>query len=474
MRVAIAGATGFVGRALCEALVREHRVVGLTRGASNDRGDDVEWRTCDLYSLLQLERALEGCDVALYLVHSMLPSARLTQASFEDLDLLLADNFARAAATCGVKHIVYLGGLLPEEHQGLSPHLRSRSEVERALSAHGASVTALRAGLVVGAGGSSLHILVSLVRRLPAMLTPKWTSSPTQPIALRDVVRAVRHVLEAPERWIGAYDVGGPDVMSYREMMARTAQVLGKHRPMVAVPLFTPGLSKLWVSLITGAPLALVGPLIESLRHAMVVGDNPLQRWLLPAALGFEDALREAIATRSERPRVVARSDRRRARNESTARSVQRLPRPPGSSGRWVAEEYVRWLPRGPVPGMACETEETERGPVVRFRLRALRKPLLVLRLAPERTREDRALFYVEGGLLARTSPTPGRFEFRVTPDGNHVLAAVHDFRPALPWFVYALTQANVHALVMNRFGRHLARVRPTPKTTFRAEQASP
>ncbi len=470
MRVAIAGATGFVGRALCAALQDEHTVVGLTREARE--GGGVAWRTCDLYSLLQLEQALEGCEVAIYLVHSMLPSARLTQATFEDLDLLLADNFARAAAHAGVRHIVYLGGLLPREDGGpegattsetdLSAHLGSRLEVERALAAHGAAVTALRAGLVVGAGGSSLDMLVSLVRRLPVMLTPRWTLSPTQPIALRDVVRAFRHVLADPSRFVGAFDIGGPDVMSYRQMMARTAAVLGKRRPMYDVPYFTPGLSKLWVATITGAPLALVGPLVESLRHEMTVADNPLQAWLVGDALGFEAALREALnQPQPPRPRLLSRKrDRRRARRASTARSVQRLPRPKGASARWVAEEYVRWLPNGPVPGLRCTSEVTERGPLIRFHLGPMKRPLLALRLDRARSREDRALFYVEGGLLAR-GDRAGRFELRETPDGHSILAAVHEFRPALPWPLYVLTQARVHALVMFLFGGHLARAKP-------------
>jgi uncharacterized protein YbjT (DUF2867 family) len=462
-KVAIAGATGFIGSALCRALSTDYEVIGLTRGPS--RSAELEWRTCDLYSLLDVERALEGCTYAIYLVHSMLPSARMTQASFEDLDLILADNFARAAASRGVRHIVYVGGLLPpEDDDSLSRHLQSRLEVEQTLGAYGVPVTALRAGLVVGAGGSSLHILTSLVRRLPAMLTPRWTRSPTQPIALADLVRAVRHVLASPRDFVGAFDVGGPDVMSYREMMQRTAAVLGVKRPMLDVPLFTPGLSTLWVSLITGAPLALVGPLVQSLRHAMTVRENALQRWLREDALGFEDALRAAIQEKRPKPRLVERArERRPHRAARTVRSVQRLPRPRGRDARWIAWEYVRWLPTAPIGGLRCQTE----GPVARFYLGPIRAPLLVLRLSDERTRPDRALFYIDGGLLARTDgQRPGRFEMRITADGQHVLTAVHDFRPTLPWYVYGATQALAHLFVMHLFGRHLARVAPIDEHT--------
>lgn len=391
--------------------------------------------------------------MAIYLVHSMLPSARMTQASFADLDLILADNFASAAARCGVKQIIYLGGLLPGETE-LSPHLASRLEVERALASYGTPVSALRAGLVVGAGGSSFHILTRLVSRLPAMLLPRWVRSPTQPVALVDVVRAVKRCMARPDEHIGAFDIGGPDVMSYQEMMERTATVLGRRRWMINVPLFTPRLSTLWVALVTGTPIALVGPLVQSLRHDMVADDNPLLRWLLPEAEGFEQALRAALVVKPPRPRLAQRFiDRSRMRPTRTVRSVQRLPRPASASARWIAWEYVRWLPKAPIPGLRCETE----GPVARFYIWPIRSPLLVLRLDEEQTRQTHATFQIDGGVLARTDGSGGgRFEFRLTPDGGHVLAAVHDFRPTLPWYVYGATQAVAHLLVMKAFGHHL------------------
>ena len=159
--VAITGANGFVGRALIEALGDRFHIVGLTRGipgaAQRKSDDNIEWRSCDLYSMLDAEEGLKGVDYAFYLVHSMMPSARLTPAKFEDLDLLLADNFARAAEKNGVKQIVFLGGITPQTSE-LSAHLRSRLEVELALGSRSTPVTAIRAGLIVGPGGSSFTI----------------------------------------------------------------------------------------------------------------------------------------------------------------------------------------------------------------------------------------------------------------------------------------------------------------------------
>ena len=176
--VAIAGASGFVGTALCRALSPDHQVIGLGRSGPPDDTDAQEWRVCDLYSLRQLEQALEGVEIAIYLVHSMLPSTRLTQGGFANLDLLLADNFARAAERAGVRRILYVGGFVPEAGD-LSPHLRSRFEVERTLASRAPRLTALRCGIVIGRGSSSFWILRNLVRRLPVMLLPRWTGSTT-------------------------------------------------------------------------------------------------------------------------------------------------------------------------------------------------------------------------------------------------------------------------------------------------------
>jgi len=460
--VAIAGATGFVGRALVAALAHRVRLVGLTRSESasarRDPSDPVVWRTCDLFSLRALEAGLEGVDVAVYLVHSMEPSARLTQGSFQDLDLILADNFARAAERAGVRQIVYLGGLIPDERP-LSPHLASRLEVEEALASRDVPLTALRAGLVIGAGGSSLDIVLNLVRRLPAMVLPRWTRSLTQPIALRDVVRAFEAVVGRREHFGRSYDIGGPDVLRYRELLERTAAALGRRRAMLPVPWLSPSLSRLWISLVAGAPRALVGPLIESLRHDMVCQDNALLRELRPDALGFDAALRAALADAvAARPEPRSRAASRRAlRRARTVRSVQRLPLPPGRDAGFVAAEYPRFLHGFAPPMLRCELDPQGGVDIV---LARPHRRLLRLCRAHDRSTPDRAVFDLTGGVLLRGGAGPrGRLEFRETPDGRSVLAAVHDFAPALPWPLYQATQARVHLYVMRAFGRHLGRL---------------
>lgn len=458
--IAIAGAGGFVGSALGRALSGRGTLVALTRGPSRAApagSPYAELRSCDLYSLLQAERALEGARTAVYLVHSMMPSARLTQGSFRDMDLLCADNFGRAARKASVEQIVYLGGIIPgaEAAAGrLSPHLASRLEVERALASHGVPVTTLRAGLVIGGGGSSFVMMLRLVQRLPAMLLPRWARTRTQPVALADVVALLASVIGDRAAFGETYDVGGPDVMSYREMLERTARVLGLRRRLIDVPFGSPGLSRLWVSLITGAPRELVAPLVESLRSPMVARDRRLQERLGLPGLPFEAAVRAALEQERARPvraQPAAYRGGAAGPRKSDVRSVQRLPLPRGHDAAWVARAYLDFLPRLLRSVLRVEVSEER---VARFFVPLLRRPLLELTHAPERSTPDRQLFYITGGVLTVASAR-GRLEFREAA-GGHALAAIHAYEPRLPWFVYRLSQALVHRWVMWRFALRL------------------
>jgi uncharacterized protein YbjT (DUF2867 family) len=463
-KIVMAGATGFVGTQLRRALRTDYDLICLTRSTAglkqNAKASPEEWRSCDLFSLLELENSLKGADYAIYLVHSMLPSARLMQGTFADLDLIMADNFARAAQLNGIKQILYLGGLIPDLEE-LSPHLASRLEVEEALGSGRTPVTALRAGLIVGPGGSSFRIVVNLVNRLPFMTLPGWTRTRTQPIAIQDVVRAFTIALGNPAYFNSHYDIGGPDIMTYREMLNRTAAVIGRKRVMLNVPFFSPRLSTLWVSLFGGASRSLVGPLVESLRHPMLAKPNPLQAALGPDVVAFEDSLRASLDDRGHllpNPRDKIRPiDDQSIRQERRVRSVQRMTLPADKSACWVTEEYYRWLPKLVRPFLRCHYGEDGK---LSLSLIFRKWRLIEFTHSPERSSEDRQLLYITGGFLAQTrSNRKGRIEFREMLDRRCVLAAIHDYTPTLPWLIYSKTQALFHLFVMSRFGRHLKRI---------------
>jgi uncharacterized protein YbjT (DUF2867 family) len=462
-RVVVAGASGFVGTAVRAALAKDFQFRALTRSATvaaaGSDDADTELRSCDLYSLPKLAEAMQGCRFGLYLVHSMAPSTRLEQANFADLDLLLADNFIRAAEEAGVERVIYLGGLLPAGAEAVSAHLASRREVEQVLRSRSVPVTVLRAGLIFGAGGSSCRMLVNLVRRLPVMLFPAWAGSRTQSIDIADVARAVGLGLSEDEWRGGTFDLGGHEPMTYRELIVRTGELLGTRTRGVGVPanLFT--LSKHWVALFGGVPPALVGPLQESLRHDLEAKANPLLARLRPGMVTLAESLRRAVDERGRlrpHPRTgLAQANKRRIREERRVRSVQRMPLPAGWDAQTVAKEYGRWLTRR--LGGLVNVKRTQTG-VLRFEGPGGRGCWLELTPTPfTRANQRRCAFYISGGWLARPVEPAGRFEFRLFPENGCLLASIHGFSPRLPWWVYASTQALIHLAVMRAFGRHLA-----------------
>lgn len=470
--VAMAGASGFVGSNLRRSLGDRFRWLALTRSrrlAEDSEADPTAttWRHCDLFSLPQVRSAIEGAEYGVYLVHSMLPSSRLVQAGFADLDVLLADNFARAARDAGLRGILYLGGLIPEDKRNLSPHLRSRLEVESVLRQSGIPVTVLRAGLIVGPGGSSTAMLVNLVRRLPVMVLPRWTRSTTQSVDIRDVVRAVGLALREPKLQGGTYDIAGHPPTTYGEMIRQTASVLNRRHIAIRYPFHSIRISKYWVSCFSGVSPALAHPLLESLRHDLKAKPNPLLDAIMPGAVPFGCSLRDAIAPQEKCDdfprRRILRTDRAAMRSQKRVRSVQRLPLPTDWDADATAVEYGRWLTRR-YRGL-LRVERGEAGDV-RFFLAGLRMPLLVLTPTPFTDSGGlRRAYYITGGLLAKKVDPPGRLEFRAVPGLGCQIAAIHGYSPRLPWPIYRLTQARIHLSVMRAFAAHLRRI-PAKKTS--------
>jgi uncharacterized protein YbjT (DUF2867 family) len=288
VKIVVFGAKGTVGEALLPALAGEHEVTAVSRSADENQRDGVRWVRGDVEDGKSVERALEGAEVAYYLVHS------LGTTGFEDRERRSAENVARAAERACLRQIVYLGGL-GADSDDLSPHLRSRRETERRLASGTVPLTTLRAGMVVGKGSAAFETIAALVDRLPVMILPRWAKTPTQPIALADVVRYLAGVCGNAEAVGETYDVAGPDVMSYAEMISRISRLKGKAPYLIEVPVLTPWLSALWIELVTPARADIARPLVEGLRNPTVAKEERI-RELEPFELTrFDDAARAAL-----------------------------------------------------------------------------------------------------------------------------------------------------------------------------------
>jgi uncharacterized protein YbjT (DUF2867 family) len=296
VKVLVTGASGFVGSRLAAALEEAgHEVRAMTRRperydgpgtpVAGDVGDEDSLRT-----------ALEGCEAAYYLVHS------LDDPDFERKDADAARAFARAAAAAGVGRIIYLGGLGQDGDQ-LSKHLRSRREVEQLLGGAGVPVTVLRAGIVVGHGGVSWEMTRQLVAHLPAMVTPRWVSTRTQPIAVADVVRYLVGVLEAPEATGRVFEVGGPDVLTYLQMLTRIAEIQNRHLFVVPVPLLSPQLSSRWLAFVTDVDVTTGRSLIDSMANEVIVTDDAIRSVVPFEPMDYDEMVMTALVERARERR---------------------------------------------------------------------------------------------------------------------------------------------------------------------------
>ena len=286
MRVAVFGATGTIGSALLPLLARRHDVVAVSRRPHASNG--VDWAVADATDGGAVRRALEGIDVAYFLVHS------LGASDFEERDLLAARTVAQAAEQAGVRQLVYLGGL-GDDSPDLSPHLRSRLETANELATGSVPVTTLRAAIVVGPGSAGFETIVALVDRLPAMVCPRWVGVRTQPVALADVIRYLEGVCGEDEAKGESFDVGGPEVMTYRQMIERIARLRGKRRLIVEIPALTPRLSSYWLHLVTPVKASVARPLIEGLRNPTVAADDRIRDVVQFELTPFDDAALAAL-----------------------------------------------------------------------------------------------------------------------------------------------------------------------------------
>lgn len=296
--ILVTGATGYIGGRLAPRLVeRGYRVRCLVRSAAKLRArpwaghERVEIVEGDASDEDRLAAAMRGCAAAYYLVHSM----DIAGSQYRRRDLRIAEAFGRACASEGVSRIIYLGGL-GETGEGLSEHLASRREVEEALGRGGVPVTVLRAAMIIGSGSASFEILRYLVERLPIMVTPRWVSTESQPIAIRDVLFYLIGALETPETIGRKIDIGGPEVWSYARVMREMALALGvPRRVVIPVPVLTPRLSSLWIHLVTPLRASIARPLAEGLKNRVVCRNDEAQRLMPHRCLTIREAMDAAL-----------------------------------------------------------------------------------------------------------------------------------------------------------------------------------
>jgi uncharacterized protein YbjT (DUF2867 family) len=289
--ILVTGASGFIGsRLVRELLQRGYRVRCMVRRPT-DLPDGVEQVQGDLLKPDSLPAVLEGVTTAYYLVHSMGAS----KGDFAVQDRQAARHFVAAADAAGLQRVIYLGGL-GETGDNLSHHLASRLEVANILQTGHFSTTFLRAAVIIGFGGSSYEMVHSLVKRLPVMITPRWVATRNQPIAVADVIAYLAGCLEEPKTAGETFDIGGPDILTYKEMMERFAAVEGKQLWIFPVPVLTPKLSSYWVGLVTPVKAAIAIALIEGLKNEVICRDSRI-RELIPIRLTpFDEAIQTALA----------------------------------------------------------------------------------------------------------------------------------------------------------------------------------
>jgi uncharacterized protein YbjT (DUF2867 family) len=310
-RVLILGSTGFVGSKLVRRLAERGVSLRLlvrswskARSVVPDEGD-VQVVQGDLLEPDSLAQALSGIRTAYYLVHSMGGRSLFADTKYARIDLKAAKAFMAAAEAAGLERVIYLGAL-GETTEALSHHLRSRAEVAEVLSSGTPAATVLRAAIVIGAGGSSFEMLRYLVERLPVMACPKWIDTRIQPIAIDDVLAYLIGCLFEPATAGKTFDIGGPEVLTYRDMMHRYAEARGlSQRIIFRLPLLTPLLSVHWVDLVTPIPSGVAHPLIEGLKNEVVCHEDGIDRYIPITKTPFNEAVKIAFAEETTGPGVT-------------------------------------------------------------------------------------------------------------------------------------------------------------------------
>jgi uncharacterized protein YbjT (DUF2867 family) len=296
MKILLTGANGYIGKRLLPVLLKQgHEVICCVRNKTRlplhatDPHPNMSVMEIDFLNTPDTPPPVENVDVAYYLVHSMSSNSR----NFEQLEVISVKNFLSLAKQLSVKQIIYLSGITNSGK--LSKHLSSRKRIEDLIIASGIPFTVLKAGIIVGSGSASFEIIRDLVEKLPVMIAPKWLNTPHQPIAIRNVIEYLTRVILRPETLNKSFDIGGPDVLTYKEMLMQFAGVRGLKRFIITVPVMTPRLSSYWLYFVTATSYNLAVNLVNSMKVKVVAANNELEKLLHVKPVSYREAVRFAF-----------------------------------------------------------------------------------------------------------------------------------------------------------------------------------
>ncbi|RRD69019.1 MULTISPECIES: NAD(P)H-binding protein, partial [unclassified Desulfovibrio] len=413
-RILLTGASGYIGGHLKDQLKTDHDIIAISRNINNKENEkNVTWKAADLFDLKEITEVMEGIDTAIYLVHSMMPNAKLTQANFEDMDALLADNFARAAKKQGVKHIIFMSGLIPNNND-LSAHLRSRLECEKILGSYGIPVSTLRAGLIIGAKGSSYPILKRLVERLPGMILPSWAYNMIAPVSINDVINKLALLVERAPQQNETFDVTGPEIMNYKELIQRTAAVLNKRLPIVDLPIIPIWISRYWVQRISQVPKEMVYPLMNSLVHDMIPQPKRMHPDISFGETSYEESVQQALNEENKMNQKQSKSKKATSKNNKEqikdVRAISRFKVPESYSIDDVSKIYANFINNMTLHLVNGNINEHE----FNIKLPFTNQSILKMECDTQTSSKDIFVYKIVGGKLAMSNNGGNaRLEFR-------------------------------------------------------------
>ncbi len=473
MKILLTGATGYIAKRLLPVLLEQgHEVVCCVRDTNrfdvnrfhNDRLSVVE---VDFLLTGELARIPEDIDIAFYLIHSMAS----TQGRFEEMEALSAGNFKMRIEQTRVKQVIYLSGIVNEKE--LSKHLSSRKNVEDILSSGLYALTTLKAGIIVGSGSASFEIIRDLVEKLPVMIAPRWLNTKCQPIAIRNVVEFLSGVMMKPETFNKSFDIGGPDILTYREMLLRFARIRGLRRWIGIMPVMTPRLSCYWLYFVTSISYSLASNLVNSMKVEVVCKDNDLEQLLgiVPITynraieLAFDrieqhqvlsswkdalssPALEKGLSKFTEVPVFGCYKDITKRKVSDTGKALERIWSIGGENGWYYAD--LLWNIRGFMDKMAggvgihrgrTSPEEIAAGDALDF-----------WRVIYANKTDRRFLLYAEMKL-------PGEAWLEFSIDRDNVLTQTATFRPIGIWGrLYWFSMLPFHGLIFHGMIRNIAK----------------